>query len=323
MKLATRILTIALLLLGLFGSGRMLALNPLEKSARDAMIRFLTERNYVCEIDPKDESLNFKYNGNLHWITFESTEDNMVLYTMHRAPLLMTKESDSEEKANISVENGVFAANLVTAKNPYKAFLQGKKIEFQFPTFASSPEEYQKVMFTILRSMNNSKVSFNDEMKEAQEVNDSIHGYWLYDVGGKYVLPADKSNTANSHIRVTNVEFQNVDKNGKVITPYGTPLYGQEMMYLMPKVGIQPKDKNKGDYILTVNIFTPDGRMMVRDLQQKETMQSIISVKKNDTQYFELPTVGDDYYQIWTPGIYIVQIFENSTPIYEQKFVIQ
>lgn len=299
------------------------AMNKEEKNALDVVYRYLSHNNYTCEYDSSDESLNFRHRGTLYWITFNSATGGEMLYTLHKVPLVVVKEGENENQANLSRENAVVAANALSAADPYKAFLSGNKIVLEFPNYASSPEEYTKILMSLLRSMESSKGNFNIEMQKAALYTDSIHDYWSTSDRNFEVLPQQRKQDAGSPLYVNRIEFRNVDAEGKAINDYSYPLNSSQMEYLQARVNIQAKDKTKGNYILTVKITDPDGKVIVEDTELNFSFNSIVDIKNTKAQDYELSSFGTSVKDFWKPGIYKIAIYNEGENIFDQMFTIQ
>ena len=317
MKYTTR----CLLYLSLMFSGvNAYALTPQETNARDKVYRYLTDNNYTCEFDSRDESLNFRYNGTLYWITFKSDGENMI-YTLHRKPIVMVKQGEEELQANLNRENGALAANMMTAGNSYKAFLNGDKIELQFPNISSTPEEYSKVLMDLLDQFESSKMNFNQEFAKAEALTESLHNFWTSPELTMVALPS--TGNSASPLYINRVDFQNETAHGSVISEYGYPLDASRMEYLRPRVNLQARDKAKGIYILTVKLIDPDGRTIVRDWALNFTSNSVVEVKNTNAQNYPLSSIGTDSRGFWMPGAYQIEIYNEGELIYNQTFTIQ
>ena len=296
------------------------ALNPQEQKACDQIYRFLSDKNYTCEFDSRDESLNFRYNGTLYWITFKANGEDMI-YTLHRKPIVMAKEGQDQFEANLDREKGTWAANLMTGTNTYKAFLTGNKIDLQFPNISSSTEEYCKVLMSLLNEFESSKTDFNKEFYKATEITDSIHSYWSSPE--LTMVRMQPEITSRNPLYVNKVDFQNVGSDGSPISEYGYPLLSTKLEYLQPRVNLQVADKAKGSYVMTIKIIDPYGRTLVKDWALNFTANTIVEVKNTNPQDYPLSIISSPEEGYWLPGVYMIELFNNEEMIYNQKFTIQ
>ena len=303
----------------LAGSTTARALTQQEKAACDHIYRYMTDRNYTCEFDSRDESLNFRYNGTLYWITFKANNNDMI-YTLHRKPIIMAKEGQNQFEANLDREKGTWAANLMTGTNTYKAFLTGNKIDLQFPNISSSTEEYCKVLMSLLNEFESSKTDFNQEFYKATEITDSIHSYWSSPSLTMEKMPSYGNQP--SPLMINKVEFQNVASDGKVLSEYGYPLLSSQMEYLQPRVNLQASDKAKGSYVLILKIIDPYGKTLVKDWALNFTANSIVEVKNTNAQNYPLSLIGTEAIGFWVPGAYRIEIYNEGDLIYKQLFTI-
>lgn len=295
------------------------SLNNYEQMAQKSMNEFLKRRNYETKILEKDQSINFMVNGNLFWLTFEGNANGM-LYTLHRRPIKLTENTPAEEAAQLR-EKAVYAANAMNAANPYKAYLNGDKVEFEFPVYALSPVEYQAIFPLILKKLDEVKLDkFKVLMNEAARVTDSIHNYWKGSTGtavakNRLVVKQPVSSTSHNapknpgKVVLSNPLIQSVDKRGDVLVPYGEILYQDKMQFMQPKISASA---DKGNiFELGVQIITPDGKTMVPAIEEDMSLTTSIELGKKE-KVVEFGSFGSAEEPIWKPGKYTVIFFVNG-----------
>ncbi len=307
----------ALMLLLIPGSAY--SLNNYELVAQKSMNEYLKKRNYETKILEKDQSINFMVNGNLFWLTIEGNANHM-LYTLHRRPIKLTENATPEEAALLR-EKAIYAVNAMNIANPYKSFLNGDKVEFEFPVYALSPGEYQAVFPMILKKLDEvSMDNFKLRMLAATQTTDSIHNYWQGSGGAisaKDRLVVKQPVTTSSHnakktsgkTALSNPLIQSVDKRGNVLVPYGEILYQDKIQFLQPKISAS-SDKNNF-YELGVQIVTPDGKIMVPSIEEDMTMTISAELGKKE-KVVEFGSFGSAEEAIWKPGKYTVIFFVNG-----------
>lgn len=318
MKNLLKNIGIALILLMIPGSA--LSLNNYELSAQKSMNEYLKRKNYETKILENDQSINFMVNGNLFWLTVEGNA-NGILYTLHRRPIKLTKNSTSKEEAALLCEKAIYAVNAMNAVNPYKTYLKGDRIEFEFPIYAITPGEYQTIFPIVLKKLNEvNQDHFRLRMEEATITTDSIHNYWQSSAGANFVKdrlvvkqPVSslnrKTKKADSKTILSTPLIQSVDKYGNVLIPYGEILYQDKMQFMQSKISASA-DKNDF-YELSVQIITPDGKTMVPSAEDNMTITTEFKLGKKEN-IVEFTPFGSVDEVIWKPGKYTVIFFVNN-----------
>ena len=116
------------------------------------------------------------------------------------------------------------------------------------------------------------------------------------------------------YIDITRVTFANVDRDGNIISDYGSPLYKQEMKYLKPKIYYTGLASESRSVEFKVKIYNPDGTMeSASNSPSGYTMSDTRTVYPGSSQSITLSgwgnnTGGTSYsagnvrYEIWCNG---------------------
>lgn len=216
-------------------------LNDAERLAQSAMKEYLKSKGISSSIDNKDNSLNFlrkdsKGHEILYWITFEGNASCM-LFNLHRKPIKMVSEKDDKVSTSRRLENATLAAEYVTAKNDYKAFVNGGKVEFQFPVYAANATEYQKVFNKVLASFSGAQASFDNCYRKAKVYNDSVHAYWQKNDTSKLVVRQHVRDDAKAvkNLTITGIKMRNIDENGEQISGWDEGLRKSKAKFIQPR----------------------------------------------------------------------------------------
>lgn len=298
------------------------SLNPAEKEAQKSMADFLRNLGYAIEIDERDQSVNFRKNDVLYWITFEGTSTKM-LFTLHRKNIRF--DSDKRKPAEVSVDCEVAekAANRLNATHPYKAYLKGKRVHFEFPTYASAAKEYQDVFNRVLGSMKDIREDFDAEFKKSRLEVDSIHNHWADIDTVHLVVPQNnvpQTKTARN-FRISSIAVRNLNGSGGVISGYDQGLRKNKCQYVQERVSVTAN--KPGVYKIGLRIVTPDGKILIPFKEARFTTVSTIDVKKaGKPEVFELEKFGTDSADFWEPGEYKLLFYEDDNLIYQDAFNI-
>lgn len=313
---------IATLMTLIFVSGSAFAFNSSEQAAQTAFVNYLKTKRIPSKVDDKDNSVNF-YDGKvLFWVTFDGSATGM-LFTLHRAPINMKSAKDPADKNARRLENAYRAADFMNLNNNFKTVVRGSKVEFLFPVYAASTEDYVKVFDRILRNFDNCKEYFDECYNKAKAYNDSVHKYWMENDTAYMVVEQNinisKTSDKAPALLISKVDFRNVDRLGNPISGYADNKYKKDMRYIQPKVTV--KATKKGIYRISTRIETPNGKILVPNRDSKMTTVSTVEVGKNDGE-IELDPFGDDTGKMWLPGTYNVIFYEDGKVINRSSFNI-
>lgn len=302
-------------------AGSASAFTSAERAAQLAVNNYLKKQGYSTKIDDKDQSVNFQYKSNLFWVTFEES-NNGVLYTLHRRPLKLDDENkDDKEKLARQIEIAMIAADWVNSKYAYKTFVTGSRINFEFPTFASTPDDYIKVFPSVLKALAPAKDNFDAQWKKAKERSDSIHNYWASNDPNTIVVPQlnPQVKQASNNLIVTGVDFKVVDEGGRDISGYGQSIRKSDIRYIQPQITIQaPK---KGMYNIGMLIVDPEGKKLLPEAKANRTSVTTVEIDKKPTTV-ELNSFGSKSGSFWKAGEYTVTFYDGDQEIKRTTFTI-
>lgn len=307
------------LLMCMFLVGNAFALTPKEKAAQTALRKYLQDNNVNSKIDSRDNSVNFQYKSKLFWVTFQENSKG-VLYTLHRSPIKMESEKQSREKNARRNEIAIVASNYMNAGNDYKAYVSDNRVEFVFPVFAATPEDYTKVFMNILMSMDNVQDDFDRNYTRAKMFTDSVHRYWSNNDTSVIIVPQNNTQFVSSNnLTISKVDFRIVDAQGKAISNYGESIRKSEIRFIQPQITVEAS--KKGMYHIGVEIKTPDGKKL---LPSKNTMRTILTTVEVDKKpkAIELGTFGSSNGSFWKAGEYKVTFFEDGNIIKTTTFTV-
>ena len=140
---------IILLFLALFSIGSSYAaeLTQEQRRFRSSVQQFLKEEGFFATIDDDDNSLNFKKEGTLYWISFGGSSP--IYLEVHRAGL------DCEDADRTSALKAVNAANRKV--RCVKAMLNDSSISFAIEMYCHSPEEFRYIFYKCITELENAK----------------------------------------------------------------------------------------------------------------------------------------------------------------------
>lgn len=316
-----RLITTALLLCMTLGmQAQAKRLTESERVAQRNLVDFLRTKGFTPSIDSSDQSVCFKKNGTLYWISVEGNSD-MILYTLFRNGI---KYADGEKKEhNYRSEIAVLAANRLNTTQIYKAYRSGASVRFCMPMYAANFDAFKAAFPSMMDEFDNVKKDFDLCYKACHATVDSIHDYWQ-DLDTTRVVIEQKgiSNTAPTrNITITNIAVRNVDAADNVISDYDQGIRQSKSQFLQPRVEL--KANKKGVYKVGVRIYNPDGKLLVPSADSRFTTISTVNVKKdNKPEDYDLLKFGSRESDVWKAGEYVIKFYEDDTIIYEDKIHI-
>lgn len=131
-------------------------LTPAQLKFRSNIVQFLTEEGFAPSIDEDDNSVNFKKEGELHWISVE--DSNPFYIEFHRSGL------NSEDANRSVVIEAVNEANRVV--RCAKAMLNKSSVSIAIEMYCHSAEEFRYVFYKSLAALEESEKKLKDYYNE-------------------------------------------------------------------------------------------------------------------------------------------------------------
>lgn len=302
------------------GIGSAFAFNTFEQLAQKQMREYLKERNYDTRVREDDHSLNFLVGENLFWLTFEG-DANGMLYTLHRRPIKFDGEKRREAEVKRDCEDALRVVSIINAEQTYKAYLEGTKVNFEFPVYASSASEYQKVFPKVLKTLNSVNMDdFKKEMKQARSTNEELAKRMVGESLGCIVVEQPRKSGPNmvgekGGVEVEALDVCAVDKNDKVVYPYGEYIYQDKLQFLKPRLKLSAL--KPGNYNIGIQIITPDDMVMVPEMGERMTMSALVEIGKK-AQTIEFDSFGTTEPGFWENAPYKIVIFVDGKEVHSQ-----
>lgn len=298
------------------------ALNPAEKIAQQKVYDYLKSNRYQVEIDNEDGSVNFMSKTNeFYYVTFKGLNGG-ILYTLHAKSLKLDNPNRSAEQQAMDRENAVITANYMNIANPYKTYVQGSKIEFAFPIFAQTGDEYVKILERLITSMAKSKDSFSSFERKAKAYTDSIHKAWKNGGADRIVLAQPVESSSLKTVTIMNAAdpmFRNVNSGNTVLSNYGSPLKKSELQFVQPKITVL--GVSKGTAIISMDIIAPNGKVIVPTVDSERTLIQEIDVDKKPKEV-ELIPFGTSDPNFWQEGEYTVEFYDGDKLLEKTAFYV-
>lgn len=314
MKTIKTFLTVILLIVLGGASAQAVRLNESEKQAQRSLIEFLRSKKFTPSIDSNDQTVCFKKDGTLYWISVKG-DANKMLYTLYRNGIKFANPDDP--KLSRKAEIAMMAANRLNASRTIKAYQSGGIVRFSFPMYAKTPENFEEVFALQMKAFDDLKQEFDNNYKLCKVKVDSIHNYWYgLDTTIVVVNQRNISNTAPTrNLTISRISVRNVDANDNVISDYDQGVRKSKSEFLQEKIYL--KAAKNGMYKIGVRLYDPNGKLMVPRRDARFTTITTINVPKaNKDGEYDLLKFGSKDSDIWEPGEYKIEFYEDDTCIY-------
>lgn len=198
-------------------------LTPAQQRFRAEILQFVREEGFSPHIDESDQTVTFKKEGVLYWISVG--DDGPFFLEFHRAGL-----NCEEVDRNIVLE-AVNEANKKVLSA--KAILYESTISFAVELFCHSAEEFKYIFYKCMKELDSAKEKVSDYYNEHAAANSS------------------------APFTIRSVSVANTDHDGSILTPYDSKIYGNRSKYITPKIYVDVK--TAGTYDIYIKFYTPAG----------------------------------------------------------------
>lgn len=256
-------------------------LTPKQIEFRSNLMQFLKEEGFSPTIDDDDNSVNFKKEGDLHWITIDDSNPFYIQFfrngfnaTDANMDLLVASVNEANKRVRCA-----------------KAILNGSTISLVIEMYCHSAEEFRYIFYSCLGAL--------------ETMHDAVYDFY---------------NTAyNAPFTINSVSIGNVDRDGDIITSYGSTIYSYKTKYIKPKLSV---NVNKaGTYDIYVKFYSPSGLSTSSDSPAGYSYTSSVTMTSGTTSYYVSGWGGTDAGH-WKAGNYLIEFYYNGNLIGSKSFTI-
>lgn len=271
--------------------------------AQKSLMEYLRVNGFAPSVDTRDNSVMFKTNNVLYWVSFE--QDAPVLYTLHRKPIVFADDYEDYYPSCVR-----YACDSVNRVHHVKATFNAKarRVDFTLETFAKEPSDFHGGFYKMLLAFKDVDKTFTEAYDRAVKLR------------GPIVPPTP---IGNSPLKISYIGFGNFDASGNKLSDYDQPLRKSAVRYIKASIDIEASEK--GLYKVGMKLYNPDGRMMnaAKGVEYASTANVEIT-KKDKPMECEFRPYGSDEADFWKAGEYKVRIFdyETGSMIHETSFTI-
>lgn len=260
---------------------------PEQDTFRSSIISFLREEGFSPSIDD-DSSITFKKEGELYWI--DVSESSPFYVEFHR-------NGFNCENANMDLV--LRSCNESNKKvKCVKAFMETSSVTLAIELYCHSVEEF--------------KYTFYKSLKELDRAYATVKEY--------YNNPENDLAQAMPFSFVS-CEVANSDKDGKIETDYGKPIYDFSTKYLKPRITLDVK--TAGTYDIYVKMYTPSGSLSTGNNSPTGYSYKYSVTMTTGTHTYALTGWGSDTAGHWKEGDYRFEFYYKDSLIGKKSFSIK
>lgn len=264
------------------------------RSFKTNLMSFLREEGYTPTTESNNSNtINFKREGEAYWITLSGARPVQV--TMHISGFT---NKDANGLALL------IACNEVNKELYYvKAYVDdfsddgSTNIAIEIP--AHTAEDFRYVFADCAKALAQARNNIQDSYNKSKESLDE----------------------SNQPFKVTGCAVGNTDKNGKVLTNYGSIIYSYSTRYLKPQLTISC-DK-PGMYTIYTKFYTPDGNLSTGTNSPSGFTNSTEVYISSGSKNYTLNGWGGDTAGFWKSGNYKYEFYCNGVYLGYYEFSIK
>lgn len=297
------------LLLAFTASASAGDLTPAQKDAQLKLYNYLQKKKYEPSVDTSDNSVCFRREGVLYWITFD--ENSPILYTFHRKAFKVGADEMSYKRIP-----SIIAANEVNRKHKtVKLTVEDKKVEIAIQVYAAKTEDFTAVFSSYFSRFEDVDTDFKNEYQTALKAErESINR--LEEEARKDLPPSVLTD------KIVNMSFRLLDADGVEKTPYDQPLRSFNARYIQARIEFAPWREKAQDFDLLLRVTRPNGKTICMPGKKVTSEMNVTLEKSKKNQMIELGQFGSPKEGFWKAGEYKVEVIESGDVIYTTTFNI-
>ena len=297
------------LLLAFTASASAGDLTPAQKDAQLKLYNYLQKKKYEPSVDTSDNSVCFRREGVLYWITFD--ENSPILYTFHRKAFKVGADEMSYKRIP-----SIIAANEVNRKHKtVKLTVEDKKVEIAIQVYAAKTEDFTAVFSSYFSRFEDVDTDFKNEYQTALKAErESMNR--LEEEARKDLPPSVLTD------KIVNMSFRLLDADGVEKTPYDQPLRSFNARYIQARIEFAPWREKAQDFDLQLRVTRPNGKTICMPGKKVTSEMTITLEKSKKNQMIELGQFGSPKEGFWKAGEYKVEVIESGDVIYTPTFNI-
>lgn len=284
-------------------------LTPAQKNAQLSLYSYLEKERFNPEVDVSDNSVCFRRDGVLYWITF--TEDSPILYTFNRKGYKIGNEDNTYKR-----KPAIIAANDVNSQHKgVKVTVGEKKVNIAMEVYEADPKAFNAVFkkcFSMFEGI-------DEDFKKAYE-----HASKMEKETAEKIEEELRKNLPPSELRnsIENISIRLVNADGNETTPYDEPLRSFKANYIQARIEFKPWMEKSEDFTLQLKVTQPNGKPLYLPGKKYTAEMTVTLEKSKKNQMIEFDQFGTDKNGFWKAGEYKLEVLEGGDVIYTTTFNI-
>lgn len=285
------------------------SLTPAQEKAQSKLYAYLKNAKFDPKVDESDNSVTFRHNGVLYWVTFE--EESPILYTFHRNGFRIGTESNTYKR-----KPAILAANEINLHHKgVKVTVGEKKVHIAIEVYAAQPEDFNAVFRKYFSMFGNISEEFKKEYEVAVKAEKD---------NANRIEEEMRKNLPPSELRdaIENVSIRLVDAAGNETTPYDQPLRSFKANYIQARLEFKPWKEKTEEFTLQLRVMKPNGQPLYLPGKRYTAEMPMVLEKSKKNQFIEFDQFGTDLNGFWKAGEYKLEVLEGGDVIYTTTFNI-
>lgn len=284
-------------------------LTPAQKKAQLKLYSYLEKEKFNPEVDVSDNSVCFRRDGILYWVTF--TEDSPVLYTFNRKAYKIGTEENTYKR-----NPAIIASNEVNKNhNGVKVTVGEKKVNIAIQVYMADPDAFTAVFKKYLTMFD----GIDEDFKKAYQ-----HAIKMEKESEERIEEEMRKNLPPSVLRnaIENVSIRLVNAEGQETTPYDQPLRSFKANYIQARLEFKPWKEKSEEFTLQLRVFQPNGKPLYLPGKRYTAEMHVNLEKSKKNQFVEFDQFGTDINGFWKAGEYKLEVIEGGDVIFTTTFNI-
>lgn len=284
-------------------------LTPSQKNAQAKLYSYLAKKNYKPEVDVSDNSVCFRQDGVLYWVTFD--EDSPILYTFNRKAFKIGDTDNAYKR-----KPAVVAANEVNSRHKgVKVTVGEKKVNIAIEVYAAETEDFTAVFEKYLSMFQGIDEDFKKAYQAALKAEKE---------NAEKIEEEMRKNLPPSPLRdqIDNFSVRLFDAAGDETTPYDQPLKSFKANFIQIRLEFKPRQEKSEEFTLQLKVIQPNGKPLYLP-GKKYTAETTVELEKSrKNQFVEFEQFGTEMNGFWKAGEYKIEVLEGGDVIFNSTFNI-
>lgn len=267
--------------------------NSEQKTLCDEILSFLKEEGVVVASIDDNCDIKFRYSGHSYVISVSDSDENPLFLNMYQV---------FEYPSIYSIDDLLLATKALNLYKGVKVTCFDDHFKIGADMYLRSAELFKSSFYKLVSQIDNAR---NDVLAECESVSKVT-------VSPKIDLP----------FLVSEFEIANTEKDGTVITDFGSSIKSRDTKYLCPRITINPIGASEA-YTVYVRLYR--NNVLVSNSSNPPTdytYEDDVTVNGTSGQVIRLSGWGKDKYGTWKKGSYRFEVWHNDVCLGSKSFEV-